>query len=296
MKFLHKFKAILILGRISNLPTVWSNCIAAYILSEGGLSETVEIEKFILLNLGATFLYLGGMFLNDAFDANFDRKHRLDRPIPSGIVSVNLVIFLGVVFMLAGLFCVIWINTSALVFVLCLAGSIIWYNYVHKNITWSPLIMGLCRLFLYLLAGAISFNSVDISVLIGGLMLWGYIVGLSNIAKNEATGGRINSWPCWLLLLPVVYAFSLLIFFSSDFSISVGLIFSLIIYLIWIIRSLLYSLYSKSPNYGKTVSGLLAGIVLFDLVLIAINGSQFFIIFILFFTLSLLFQRYIPAT
>ena len=78
MKFLHKFKAFLILGRISNLPTVWSNCLAAYILSEGGVSETVEIEKFILLNLGATFLYLGGMFLNDAFDANFDRKHRLD--------------------------------------------------------------------------------------------------------------------------------------------------------------------------------------------------------------------------
>ena len=117
MKFLHKFKAILILGRISNLPTVWSNCIAAYILSEGGLSETVEIEKFILLNSGATFLYLGGMFLNDAFDANFDRKHRLDRPIPSGIVSVNLVVFVGVIFMLAGLFSVIWINTSALVFV-----------------------------------------------------------------------------------------------------------------------------------------------------------------------------------
>ena len=50
MKFLHKFKAILILGRISNLPTVWSNCLAAYILSEGGFSGTVEIEKFILLN------------------------------------------------------------------------------------------------------------------------------------------------------------------------------------------------------------------------------------------------------
>ena len=296
MKFLHKFKAILILGRISNLPTVWSNCLAAYILSEGGFSGTVEIEKFILLNLGATFLYLGGMFLNDSFDANFDRKYRLDRPIPSGIVSLNLVVFLGTVFMLIGLFCVIWINTFALVFVLCLAVSIVWYNYVHKDITWSPLIMGFCRLFLYLLAGAISFNSVDISVLIGGVILWGYIVGLSNIAKYEVTGGRINSWPCWFLFLPIVYTFILLIFFSLDFSVSLGLIFSLIIYLFWILRSLLYSFNSKSPNYGKTVSGLLAGIVLFDLVLITLNGSQFFIIFILFFALSLLFQRYIPAT
>jgi hypothetical protein len=49
-------------------------------------------------------------------------------------------------------------------------------------------------------------------------------------------------------------------------------------------------------NIGRTVSGLLAGIVLTDL--LAVGGATPWIgfIFILLFAASLLFQRWIPAT
>ena len=70
-------RALLVLGRVSNLPTVWSNCLAAWWLAGGG---TVERLPFLLL--GATLLYTGGMFLNDAFDADFDNQYRKERPIP----------------------------------------------------------------------------------------------------------------------------------------------------------------------------------------------------------------------
>ena len=66
-------KALLLLGRTSNLPTVWSNCLAAWLLAGGGLAETADIQRFVWLNVGATLLYLAGMFLNDAFDVKFDR-------------------------------------------------------------------------------------------------------------------------------------------------------------------------------------------------------------------------------
>src|ERR1043166_9840735 len=72
-------RTFLILGRVSNLPTVWSNCLAGWWLGGGG-----EVGNLPFLFIGATLLYLGGMFLNDACDAEFDRQHRRERPFPSG--------------------------------------------------------------------------------------------------------------------------------------------------------------------------------------------------------------------
>jgi len=290
------FNALFTLGRISNLPTVWSNCLAAWLLSGGQLSSSDEIEKIIWLNLGATMLYLGGMFLNDAFDVRFDMANRSERPIPSGIISVKAVYVLGAILMLIGICCVVWINITAAICSLCLAGSIFWYDYIHKRITWSPLIMGLCRFSLYLLSGAIVFGLITMPVVLGGIMLFGYIVGLSNIARNEATGGRVNSWPCWFLVLPLAYVVGLSVFSFGEVQISIELIVAMVIYLLWIVRSLLFSFNSKAPNFGRTVSGLLAGIVLFDLVLVSAINTQFCVPFVLLFSLSLLLQRFIPAT
>ena len=78
-------RALVILGRVSNLPTVWSNCLAGWVLGGGGFTGD-EPGRVLLLGAGATLLYLGGMFLNDAWDAPFDRQHRPERPIPSGAI------------------------------------------------------------------------------------------------------------------------------------------------------------------------------------------------------------------
>src|SRR5258705_11196583 len=71
------------LGRVSNLPTVWSNCTAGWLLGGGG---TVWI--LVVICLGATCLYIGGMFLNDAFDVEFDREYPRGRPIPSQQITL----------------------------------------------------------------------------------------------------------------------------------------------------------------------------------------------------------------
>ena len=209
---------MLLLGRTSNLPTVWSNCLAAWLLAGGGLTESGEVQRFVWLNVGATLLYLAGMFLNDAFDVKFDREHRAERPIPSGAISVKAVWTLGVGQMILGLACVVWVNVPAAACALALVGSILWYDWVHKKIAWSPLIMGLCRLFLYLLTGAIAVGEITLPVLLGGIALWVYIVGLSNIARKEATKGSVNSWPCWLLALPLFFGLRSAVFGRKPFT------------------------------------------------------------------------------
>ena len=95
-------RALLVLGRISNLPTVWSNCLAGWWLGGDG-----NYEALPLLFVGATLLYLGGMFLNDAFDVEFDRQYRQERPIPSEIIQAETVWRWGLILLAVGGVCLI---------------------------------------------------------------------------------------------------------------------------------------------------------------------------------------------
>ena len=72
-----KFTAFLGLCRISNLPTVFGNCVAAWILGGGEFKLTL-----VLLLIGAAFVYSSGMVMNDAVDVEFDKEFRPERPIP----------------------------------------------------------------------------------------------------------------------------------------------------------------------------------------------------------------------
>src|SRR5690242_14805754 len=92
-----RLRVLLVLGRVSNLPTVWSNCLAAWTLAGSGTPK-----KFMFLSAGATLLYTGGMFLNDAFDVEFDRQYRPERPIISGQISARSVWVIAAVLLLLG--------------------------------------------------------------------------------------------------------------------------------------------------------------------------------------------------
>ena len=66
------------LGRVSNLPTVWTNALAGIVLA-GGQPWTASA---LLAGIGLSLLYVSGMYLNDAFDRDIDAKDRPSRPIP----------------------------------------------------------------------------------------------------------------------------------------------------------------------------------------------------------------------
>ena len=79
------------LGRVSNLPTVWSNVLAALALAQALTSR----PHVLVLALIFSGFYVGGMYLNDAFDREIDAAERPNRPIPSGQVSARAVFTLG---------------------------------------------------------------------------------------------------------------------------------------------------------------------------------------------------------
>src|SRR5438309_7765108 len=126
-------RVLLVLGRASNLPTVWSNCLAGWLLGGAG-----QRGRFALLCAGSTFLYLGGMYLNDAFDAQFDQQHRPERPIPSGAIRVEAVWMWGLALLLLGFvgLCLLGRTTGFLAALLVI--SILIYDAIHEMFTFSP--------------------------------------------------------------------------------------------------------------------------------------------------------------
>jgi len=64
----------------------------------------------------------------------------------------------------------------------------------------------------------------------------------------------------------------------------------------WLLRCLWFAYWSPHRNIGMAVGGLLAGIPLVDLLSVWTGAPAVGLIFVGFFGLSLLFQRFIPAT
>ena len=84
-------QTLLRLGRVSNLPTVWTNVIAGTTIA----NAAANIVDVALVGLAMTGFYVGGMYLNDFFDRDIDARVRPGRPIHAGDISAGAVSAIG---------------------------------------------------------------------------------------------------------------------------------------------------------------------------------------------------------
>jgi 4-hydroxybenzoate polyprenyltransferase len=288
---LNFLRSLLVLGRVSNLPTVWSNCVAGWLL--GGDTNYRQLG-FVLA--GATLLYVGGMFLNDAFDAEFDRAYRTERPIPVGAISLRTVWAFGVTWLLLGAGCLFWVSPGTGMIGVVLLLCIVLYDWLHKRVSFGPFIMGACRTLVYIVAASSGAQGVTGWAIWSGLVLGLYVVGLSYLARGESRpavqpAGLLRYWPLLLLLTPVALALLLNAGHHREGALLIGAVF-----LVWVIKSLRYTLWANEPAVGRTVSGLLAGIVLVDWLAVCYAPKDWGFIFIGLFLAALVFQKFVPAT
>jgi 4-hydroxybenzoate polyprenyltransferase len=287
-----RLRTFLVLGRVSNLPTVWSNCLAGWWLGGGG-----NFEKLPVLLVGVSFLYLGGMYLNDAFDVEFDRQHRQERPIPSGAISIGAVWRFGLGWLLAGALCLIGLGMKTGGIGIVLSLCILAYDSIHKRTAVSPVLMGACRFLVYLVAAATAADGVTGRVIWCALALAGYVAGLSFLARRESSRDPTNWWPLILTATPILLA---LIMNSNDYR-KPALALSGVVVL-WILLSVRPALKSANGHVGKAVARLLAGIVLVDalavpdLLLRTDAARELGLIFLSLFLMTWLLQRFVPAT
>lgn len=282
------------LGRVSNLPTVWTNAAAGIVLTGGVVADYRILYVIIALSLS----YIGGMFLNDAYDAEIDAIERPERPIPSGQVSqsavfrwafamlaASIVILLGIGMLLpdgTG----VWPALSGI----CLATTIVIYNRNHKNNPISPFIMGLCRVFVYLTAAVCFIVPPTMPVFIGAGLLLAYLIGLTYIAKQENLGKVENLWPLLFLGAPIIYGGYLALA-------QITLAPFWLLFTAWVFVAL-YFLKRRGPgDIPRAVVSLIAGMCLLDAILIASVGQiELAIIAICGFALTLFLQKFVSGT
>ena len=188
----------LTLARTSNLPTVWTNCLVAWGINAiaasslrgmpplGDLAFLAPNSLFFLL-LGASLVYAGGCTLNDAFDEKFDRRYNPERPLPSGRISPRTVWGLGLIELGIGASLLILGAKCSVLWVLLLLGTVVIYDYLHKKWAGGFILMGGCRLFLWLAAATTGgLNDLAPQTWIWGLALFVYVMGISLFARGES--------------------------------------------------------------------------------------------------------------
>ena len=262
-----RWRVYLDLGRVSNLPTVWTNCMAGAALSGAAL----ETPVLLLLAAALSCFYTGGMFLNDAFDHRHDAKTRPGRPIPSGEAGLVEVYVLGFGFLAlgqSGLYAASVLQSGprleSLGIGVILGVLIVYYDYRHKTDPHSPVVMAVCRGLIYLLAASTAAGSLSGPTWAGGLVLVSYVAGLTYLAAQEDLNRVKALWPALLLLAPLAFGLHAAVRGPSHLA-----LFPLMaMFLLWTMWSGSHLL-ARRRNVPRAVTGLIAGISLVDGVLIA---------------------------
>jgi 4-hydroxybenzoate polyprenyltransferase len=282
------------LGRVSNLPTVWTNTLAGIVLAGGSVAHS----RTPLLLIALSLFYVAGMYLNDAYDAEIDARERPERPIPSGQVGVETVFAAGFGMMALGLALLAWIGRGMpggtgigpVLGGLGLGAAIVLYDRRHKGNPLSPVLMGICRVLVYATAGLAVAPELPAALRVGALLLLCYLIGLTYVAKQETLGEVRNLWPLVFLCAPVVYALATALASPSAAILSLAFT-SLVVVALWF-------LWRRQPgDVPRAVVSLIAGISLLDAVLItgagdlpvawlAVGG----------FLLTFALQRFVPGT
>lgn len=278
----------LILGRVSNLPTLWSNVLAAWLLAGGG----VPSRLFAVLMAGSA-LYLGGMFLNDACDADFDRRHRNERPIPLGLVPEWQVWVAGAGLLLFGGAALAELGPGTALLAAGLVLAILLYDLTHKWVAFSPVTMALCRVLLFMASGSATEAGLSGEVVWCALALGLYVVGLSTVARRETMPGPLAHWPFAAIVMPFVLAGFLN---PPDEWTAPHILVPATLLATWIGRCVMRLGQGTPASARASVSGLLAGIALVDALAVAAPLKPWGAVFPALFVLCLILQRRVPAT
>jgi 4-hydroxybenzoate polyprenyltransferase len=283
-----RLATLLRLGRISNIPTVWTNVLAASVIAGGGHHP----DRIAPIMIAMTAFYVGGMYLNDFFDREIDARDRPGRPIHAGEIRAGMVSSIGFGLLATGIVLMIPFGLAAMVWGALLAGVIVLYDVWHKGNALSPIVMGACRALVYIGTGVALAGSTSTAMMIGAVALACHVAGITYAAKQESLDRIGNLWPLALLAVPLLVALP---------AIAGGWIVIAAFLLLLAADAVAVRLLAARPTPGavpSAVSGLIAAICLVDALAIALAGGGALLVAIcaIGYPLTRLFQKSIPGT
>jgi len=254
-------------GRIATLPATISNCIAGWWLAEPG-----DISKFLCFLLGVTLVHIASGFINDACDFEIDEQFKPFKPIPSGLLTQKSSWVLATVLLTSGFFITSTISKLSGFAVFMMIYLILLYNIIHKIFTFSPLIHGSIRFFLYLAAaGAAEKMTVGSAIWAGFAMLF-YTSTFHYYLQNKRISEPFNvisTLTC--VFAPLLFAW----IFNGPGYRSIAFIFALVLTLwTW------FALSKIKHNCSNLNPFLATGIILTDLLAIGPSALELIIVYL----------------
>jgi 4-hydroxybenzoate polyprenyltransferase len=197
--------------QLMRLPTVFtalSNILCGFLITHRTprlrIADLPGQSDLWLLLASTAGLYLGGMVLNDVFDARLDAVERPERPIPSGRISRTAAGVFGAVLMMLGLSAAAMAGTASLLIAGLIVPCVLCYNGYLKSTIAAPLGMGACRFF-NLMLGASAVPSLAAlwhpTSLTVAAALAIYVIGVTVFARNEAGRSSTAGLICGVTLL-----------------------------------------------------------------------------------------------
>ena len=270
-----KLRSLLATARIANVPSVVSNVWAGIAIGaafqrweHGG--ESVWPDA-LFLTLAGICLYIGGNFLNDWHDREWDAKNRPERALPTGLFPPGMYLLLAILLEVLGVILALVVGWKCAVVAAVIVVCIVIYTRWHKKAVWPVIPMGLCRALLPVM-GFVGFATMvrvrtieDVGlpdpatiVTLHALALLIYIAGLSLGARYESSP---NPSKAALAVSKAALVFSgvLAAVLWISLSVKAGLI-GLIPFAVW----MLFCLTKYRRPIPVHVSALLAGIPLID--------------------------------
>jgi hypothetical protein len=281
-------QTLLRLGRVSNLPTVWTNVIAGATIT----NDAANLVDVALVGLAMTTFYMGGMYLNDFFDRDIDARERPGRPIHAGDISAGAVSAIGFALLAVGAALLARFDLLTVIWGLALAGAIVLYDTWHKGNVFAPVIMGLCRALVYLATGVAVSGEIRFALIAGAIALATHVIGLTYAAKQENLNEVGRLWPLAILAAPLLFALPGI---SSGWLVVIG---CLLLCAADIAAVRLLAQRAAPDAVPRAVSMLIAAICLVDALAVALYGGGILLACICAsgYLLTRLFQTVIPGT
>jgi hypothetical protein len=261
--------------RAANLPTVWAD-----VLLGAGLVQSASGTlhwPLLAVGTGVSLLYLGGMAMNDAVDAAFDRGNASTRPVAAGRVSPRLAMLVASVLLFAGFSAVavaeagqhasrFTMEAAAVLVVLILL-----YQWTHRrSIVLAAVFMALCRASIPIIVSLTLRGWVADQIWVAALAIGCWTIGITLLGRGERGGERmVPSGILWLLAaalacIPMAAT-------SGDLTgVTLGL---LIVWVAWV--PTVYRRYAAGQQ-GQAVCWAIAGLAVLDSALLLSAGHAGF--------------------
>jgi 4-hydroxybenzoate polyprenyltransferase len=278
---------LLKLGRVSNLPTVWTNVLAGAVLSG---SDWLRWQVGLML-VAMSLFYVGGMYLNDYFDHAIDARERPERPIPAKLISAPAVATIGYGLVGVGATATAAMGPAAAAMAALLAISIVAYDFHHKGNPFGPVVMGACRALVYVATATALSGGVSGFLIVSAVAIAAYVAGLTYAARQESLDKVGNLWPLALLSAPIGIALGAL-------HQGAGAVVIYTLLLAWTAAAVYLLAQRPAPgSVSRAVGWLIAGISLCDAAILASIGAVMpALTSIGGFFLTLIAQKYVAGT